>query len=284
MAKKSLDIIKEIDYLYSFFKDEDHKTILNKLFNELLLTGWNVCQEVEKFNVTPHVFNDNMLKFYAETNAFIYECLIDGMKVDKRKKDNFIIDCIIRYYKDKKIKILCYGDGIGLDSQIYAERGYDVFYFDFSGPTSEFAMHRLKEKKLINKVTFINKEEELVNNSFDVIICREVLEHIEMPIDTIKNLWNFLKLDGVCFLSESFSRVEECFPTHLHSNLKYTDEILNIMISSGFYYLDRFIDSNLYVFKKTNLEDEARYKSLPEIRLKTKIKKYLKDTLFYYLS
>ena len=117
-------------------------------------------------------------------------------------------------------------------------------------------------------------------------IKENMVENLVMIIApyTIKNLWKLLKLDGVCFLSESFSRVEECFPTHLNSNLKYADKILKIMISLGFFYLDRFMDSNLYVFKKSNFENKARYKSLPKIKLKTKIKKYLKDILFYYLS
>jgi SAM-dependent methyltransferase len=39
------------------------------------------------------------------------------------------------------------------------------------------------------------------NNSFDVVLCTEVLEHVPEPIAAIKELHRILKIDGLLFLS-----------------------------------------------------------------------------------
>lgn len=49
---------------------------------------------------------------------------------------------------------------------------------------------------LTNKNVVFKKKGELKTNSYDIILCHHVLEHIELPIKFIKENLNFLKKDG----------------------------------------------------------------------------------------
>ena len=284
MPNYTPNCLAELEYLYNFFKENNKEKILSNFCNELLITGWNVCKASKEYGVTPHVFNENMLNLYKNSDAFIYECTIGGIEFDKINKDKFIVNYINENYSKKRLYILCYGDGIGLDSQTHAENGHHVTYFDFEGSTSNFAQHRIYNVGLIEDVKFVFKEEEIHLDYYDIVICREVLEHLESPIDTMEHLRKYLNKDGICFLSESFSRVEKKFPTHLASNLKYVGKTIKLMVKIGFRYIDRFEDSNLLVFKKTNINDEFRFETIPTVSFKRRFKKRLKDLLMYYLS
>ena len=56
------------------------------------------------------------------------------------------------------------------------------------------------------------------------------------------------------------------------------------MVNLGFRYIERFGNTNLLVFKKTEINDNLRFETIPEISLKRKIKKRLRNKLMYYLS
>ncbi len=78
------------------------------------------------------------------------------------------------------------------------ERGYNVFGVDIS----EVAILAAKENLGADFVTMANLQDlKLEENSFDVICCFEVLEHLHKPKDVLKECMRILKNDGVLFAS-----------------------------------------------------------------------------------
>jgi hypothetical protein len=116
------------------------------------------------------------------------------------------------------------------------------------------------------------------------VICREVLEHLEDPFETVKKLRSYLKNDGLLFLSESFSSVNKNFPTHLRSNLKYVNKTIELIVEIGFQYLETYNHTNLNIFKKTNFTDTSRFSSIPVKPWKIRLKKKIRDKIIYLLS
>ena len=230
----------------------------------------------------PHILNKEMIELYTKSDAFIYELLVASLQKDKIQKDRFIKGFIQKTFNNKKLKILCYGDGIGTDSQLCAELNHDTTYFDIEGLTSDFARMRLKNLNILNKIKFVHNEKNF-NTKYDVIICREVLEHLENPMMAICNFRKLLGDNGLLILSESFSRVTAQFPTHLKSNMRYSGKTIDITVDKGFVFLERYNQSNLYIFQKTNKNNVQRYKSIPKISFQYKLKKRIRKIVNYYL-
>ena len=274
-----------LEILELFFSKDNKKDILEKFCSELMQTGYNVRIDCTKYSVSPHIYNQEMINLYSKSDAFIYELLVDSLKIERSRKDDFIINKIKEHFTTRnKIKILCFGDGIGSDSLKFTKLGFAVTYFDIEGKISDFANLNFKLNKVDNLIQTIFKESHLLENAYDVVICREVLEHLEDPFKTVKKLRSYLKKDGLLFLSESFSSVNKNFPTHLSSNLKYVNKTIELIVEIGFQYLETYNYTNLNIFKKRNITDTSRFSSIPIKPWKIRLKKKIRDKIIYLLS
>ena len=276
---------KCIEILEIYFPENDKNEVFENFCSELMQVGYNVRKDCIKYNVKPHTYNEEMITLYSKSDAFIYELLVDSLKINRIKKDQYIIKKIKKYYKNnKKINVLCFGDGIGSDSLKFAKLGFNVTYFDVKGKISDFAKLYFKLNKSEDLIQMVFDESSLLKKSYDVIICREVLEHLEKPFETVKRLRYFLKNNGIFFLSESFSIVNDDFPTHLNSNLKHINKTIKLTVKLGFEFLESYNQTDLHIFKKNPLIDNSRFLSIPKKPIKLRIKKKIRDTIIYLLS
>jgi SAM-dependent methyltransferase len=169
-----------------------------------------------------------MERFYQETDAFIYETMVESCRFGKRvvmervkqRIDNYIS---LNLKSKSKLNILMFGDGAGSDT-IYLYTFYkdnaNFYYFDVPGSkTFDFAQKRFKKYNVEAKI--ITDYNNIPRNFFDVIVSLEVLEHLPDPVKAIKDISEFLKIGGIVLVTESFGAVQFNFPTHLKSNLKF---------------------------------------------------------------
>lgn len=131
--------------------------------------------------------------------------------------------------KGKGKKVLEIGCSIGAVSNILTKRGFDVWATD----VSEYAVK--KAQKLTPKAHFsvvdIQKKIQ-IKEQFDLIICFEVVEHLEKPDLGIENMVDKLNVGGTLVISTPFPYSWNYHdPTHI--NLKTPKEWVKIMKKSG---------------------------------------------------
>ena len=111
------------------------------------------------------------------------------------------------YIKDKVslrgMNVLDVGCGGGLLSEALSEFGANVTGIDVAGPGIEVAKIHAKENN--KNITYYEKTaEELLNSdleTFDLVTCLEVLEHVPDPGSLVDTCVKLLKPDGHLFLS-----------------------------------------------------------------------------------
>jgi SAM-dependent methyltransferase len=207
---------------------ENIEGVRKKVWRESLLAGANVLESAIKFGIDFHIYNEKMEKFYQETDAFIYETMVESCRFGKRLVMEKIKERIDNYMnlnlkEQSKLNILIFGDGVGSDT-IYLYRFYkdkaNFYYFDVPGSkTFDFAIKRFKKYNVDAKI--ITDYNNIPKNFFDVIVSLEVLEHLPDPVKAIKDISEFLRMGGIVLLTESFGAVQFNFPTHLKSNQKF---------------------------------------------------------------
>ena len=109
---------------------------------------------------------------------------------------NFKAKCSnIFYWKFLHGKVLEFGCGLGQNIFLHRNNclGIDV---------SEFALGKCKEKGI--KVSKDIKKIE--DESFDGVLCCHVLEHLENPIEYIKEFYRVLKKDGILVVVLPYSK------------------------------------------------------------------------------
>jgi 2-polyprenyl-3-methyl-5-hydroxy-6-metoxy-1,4-benzoquinol methylase len=114
------------------------------------------------------------------------------------KRLKFIQSAIVGL-KNPKAKVLDVGCGNGNSSRQIASLGFEVIGIDISDKTIEAANELNPYPNL--RFENIAAEELDLNDKFDVIICSEVVEHINEPAPVIKSLKKLLKIDGILIVT-----------------------------------------------------------------------------------
>ena len=125
-------------------------------------------------------------------------------------------------------KILEFGCGLG--QNIYLIRGavgYDI---------SKFALDFCKEKG----VNVVKNLKGIKNGSFDVVLCCEVLEHLENPLKELKIMKSKLKEKGKLILTVPITKWKRPKLKDLNQELYCWDyqTVTNLLIRAGFYPID----------------------------------------------
>jgi len=104
--------------------------------------------------------------------------------------------------KDKKLKILDVGCGVGTIDLFLAAQGHSVKGIDISQKAIDICTHAKKETGL-KGVEFVctSVEEMKVTETFDLIICSEVIEHVKQDQKLLNMLSTRLKKNGVLLLT-----------------------------------------------------------------------------------
>lgn len=116
------------------------------------------------------------------------------------KRLNFIIDQTGKHLGKMEGEVLDIGCGNGIISINLGAAGFNVTGVD----VSEKAIEVAKSQNPFENVTFqVLPAEELVNftRKFDVIVCSEVLEHLEDPASLVKEISKNLKEEGILIVT-----------------------------------------------------------------------------------
>lgn len=138
--------------------------------------------------------------FIHNERSFIYcgiKYLVDSLDFEASPgiAETILLE-LINIKKNRKSgenKLLNMGGGSGQAAQLYEKIGYDVYSLDLrSSPSDKRNMYFDLNKDM--PIPFEKK-------SFDVVICQEVIEHVENPWKIFRNAKELLKDDGIFIVS-----------------------------------------------------------------------------------
>ena len=102
----------------------------------------------------------------------------------------------------KGLKILDVGCGAGLLSESMAILGADVVGIDATEKLIKVATHHAKKSGL--KIEYLNDDVSVLaekKQKFDIVLCMEVIEHVDNPDEFIRTCNKCVKDDGLLFVS-----------------------------------------------------------------------------------
>ena len=132
-------------------------------------------------------------------------------------------------YKDITVLDIGCGSGIAITMPI-ASLGFRILGVDMYKPAIEYA----KRVNTFSNLSFLCEEVEKVsiNEPFDIIICADILEHLEEPLSVLRKLYTLLENEGLLIASvpNGFGPFEiEKFLTEKTGLLKITTLSLSLL-------------------------------------------------------
>ena len=197
--------------------------------------GTAVGQACREHGIDPYVYNSRMEQFYQDTDAFLYETTVwnaSPLKQEIRKwAGQFLLTRL-----GEGARVLTFGDGLGFDSAFLARLGFSVDYFEVSRQCITFASSVFADNRV--DVSVVSDDRKLADETYDALLCLDVLEHVPDPPALVQRFSRWLKPGGYLVASAPFFFVCPTRPTHLRSNLKYSGEWKRLYGSSGFVPVD----------------------------------------------
>lgn len=210
----------------------------------------NLAAEWRRMN--PQTPKDIWL-FYCQAENYIFDLaqwhMSDGLKQQTQR--------IVDFCRQQKLRrLLDYGCGIGEDGIALAEAGFEVTLADVPGKTLQFARWRVQQRGLqVHFIEIWDGDDSPLQETYDGIICLEVLEHLWNPPAILKHFHHHLTPGGCLLVTATFVH-SESHPMHLVKNQQYQGErFFQLMKDIGFEFLQ---EAGLWpmVFRKQG-EDEA---------------------------
>lgn len=148
-----------------------------------------------KYNEKKSIFYDNLRKKEWKSNT--------DFSPSSQTRYEIILDLLNKYAINQNLKILDCGCGVGNLLIKLKKNGYNnLFGSDFSKESVKLS------KKNLNRNIFkgdLTKISDFEKNTFDIIICSEVLEHIEDDLLAINNLYKLLNKNGLLIITVPFN-------------------------------------------------------------------------------
>jgi 2-polyprenyl-3-methyl-5-hydroxy-6-metoxy-1,4-benzoquinol methylase len=206
--------------------------VRQRLYHEELRLGHNVDQEVRQSGIVRNEWNEALIRFYEQTDSFLYESVAWNRNPRKLAMRQWVGDFLDRC-PDRPRTILTFGDGAGFDSAFLAQRGFDVTYFEVSELNCAFA--RRVFEHLQCPVRQIQDARELTPGEFDAVVCLDVLEHVHAPEEMVAQFATYVRPAGQLVVHAPFYLTAGRFVTHLTSNRKkYSGAIKRLYGRHGF--------------------------------------------------
>ena len=140
--------------------------------------------------------SSNEIKFWLDDSHPNYERWKRGRDVSINR-GQFVFDLLKHYSVCENLKVLDLGSGLGGTSKIFSNKN-SVVSFDVDS-------FRLKNQhEYLNEYSLINGDAlnlPLKENSFDIVILQDVIEHLPEIDKLIKPLFKILKEDGIIYIS-----------------------------------------------------------------------------------
>jgi len=235
---------KKIDHLVETifeFLQQDKEMIRERVEKEIDNTGINVA---EAWNSKQPKNKDEILKFYRETDSYIFDLLIEHNRPIREQLRKLILSKLKNYSRINSI--LDYGSGLGIDAKYFDRNNYNVTAYELESKTANFSKFLIQNEK--SNVKLVTSQDNL--SKYDAVICLEVLEHVTNPTETLSKIYSHLNQNGILILTESFEMVGLNYPSHLLENQKYGNSWKNEAEKIGFTIVDQF---NLVEGKKVFL-------------------------------
>jgi hypothetical protein len=150
-----------------------------------LVTNTGMKQEWEAWEGSGAMTDDRIKAFYKQTQNYIFD--LGGWHLwdlQKRESDRAMPDELRKDLPPElraarvRPRVLDFGGGVGFNSLILAQAGFDVTLADLDSVTLSFAKFRAEKHGVAMKYWKSDVEDMPPEPKYDVILCMDVLEHL----------------------------------------------------------------------------------------------------------
>lgn len=146
---------------------------------------------------------DHLYADYKYLDSVDYIRTLAYYTVSRRAKYiNAALPVISTLFGSSKLNVLDYGCGVGSHGIYFLQKNNSVTFLDVDGPLFEYTKFRLKDRNLTS-YKLLHSGDGLPKNTYDVVLCLDVLEHVANPAKKFAEIVRSMKKKSVLILEVS---------------------------------------------------------------------------------
>lgn len=217
---------------YPVQKEKINRIVDERVFHIAEFSGQTVEEVEELMTISGDKIKDKwdrthhegVKKFYENLDEYIYNLAHSSASGSPWRLEYLVR--IIGPYVSPRCKFLDFGAGLG-EVGLYFSEQCNVYSLDVNGNTQKFArFHAGKYDTNMNFINEIGNEE-----GFDIITAQDVLEHIQQPMDVVRDIYHALKPGGK-FITSGFWFGPDG-RLHLNENIQYMQSFVHNFRNMG---------------------------------------------------
>lgn len=160
-----------------------------------------------------------ILDFYRSTDLYIWEQVqwhASASRTPYWQALRTLVECFPPTAGFRRV--YDFGGGIGTDALYLASRGYEVTLVDVDGPSFRFAQHRFRRRGLQARFEVSHSTLPAPSNTYDIILCFDVFEHLPEPLEAVRRLVAALRPGGLIAQTGTFED-SGAHPCHLRKGI-----------------------------------------------------------------
>jgi len=201
---KGIRLDAQKDVLTNFLDElEEYSKLPRKEVERLFYHGTEVYAEEweKKYKDDPEA----RIKFYDESFTHIFFVMHNSAIRTENSSPLLYLYALDWAKRLKAKKYLDYGAGTGSGAAFFSKEGIDTTVADISNRMLDFTKWRF-EKRGLKATYFDAKVEQLPEKTFDMITCFHVLQHVEDPVRTMRQLRNALREGGILIVNGALQK------------------------------------------------------------------------------
>lgn len=188
---------------------------------------------VRKNPLTPQ----EIINYYNQSSTQIFEQLQWHSEPGSSLTDG--LNAAILAQRFRVSTIFDYGCGIGSHLIYYARQGFKTTGFDIADPVIQFARWRLDEYHIDTEV--IDGKKDHPKGQYDMVVSLHTLEHIPNPYQSLKDLVDRVKKEGILYICAPFYEDPQR-PMHLPTSFDMLEAAESLNLQKTEYTTDmRFV-------------------------------------------
>lgn len=205
----------------------DVRTLLR---TEELSLGAQQRSDADRLGLRPGQWTPELVEFYRDTRMGLVGNPVWNRRTAKIRMREWIGRYLSKAHRPS-LDILTVGDGSGFDSLYLSQCGHRVTYSETSSSARDFAQRMFADEDASIRVVddFANEPDD----SQDVIVCLDVLEHVPDPPAFVEALVRRLRPGGALIVHAPFFFVGPLNPTHLETNRTYSGDLGRLYEKNG---------------------------------------------------
>lgn len=131
-------------------------------------------------------------------------------------------------------RVLDFGCGLGYTAEHFAANGHEVTIADVPTQAFSFAHSRMTMKKIDHKMILLETGMLQLKETYDTIICIDVIEHLVNPIEMLWHFYEHLSDGGILYITNLEAKHDDIHRDHI---IYQPPQILEMMKLMGFQHI-----------------------------------------------